>query len=49
MIYNARSVERGLEEWDPARLREPARHRLYRALALESFVLDDHDERIKVT
>ena len=49
VIYNARSVERGLEEWDPARLREPARHRLYRALALESFVLDDHDERIKVT
>jgi nitroimidazol reductase NimA-like FMN-containing flavoprotein (pyridoxamine 5'-phosphate oxidase superfamily) len=48
-VYNARSVERGMGEWDPARLREPARHRLYRALALESFVLDDHDERIKVS
>ena len=48
-IYNARSVERGLGEWDPARLRDPARHRLYRAVALESFVLDDHDERVKVS
>lgn len=48
-VYNARSVERGLAEWDPARLRDPARHRLYRAVALESFVLDDHDERIRVS
>ena len=48
-VYNARSTARGLGEWDPARLRGPARHRLYRAVARESFVLDDHDERIKVT
>ena len=48
-IYNARSVERGLGEWDPAKLLEPARHRLYRAVSVESFVLDDHDERIRVT
>ncbi|QIG39568.1 pyridoxamine 5'-phosphate oxidase family protein [Microbacterium sp. 4R-513] len=47
-VYNAKSVERGLDEWDAARLREPARHRLYRAVALESFVLDDHDERVRV-
>jgi nitroimidazol reductase NimA-like FMN-containing flavoprotein (pyridoxamine 5'-phosphate oxidase superfamily) len=48
-VYNARSVERGLDDWDPAKLREPAKHRLYRAVALEAFVLDDHDERIRVT
>jgi nitroimidazol reductase NimA-like FMN-containing flavoprotein (pyridoxamine 5'-phosphate oxidase superfamily) len=48
-VYNARSVERGLAEWDRSKLREPARHRLYRAAAIEAFVLDDHDERIKVS
>jgi len=48
-VYNARSVEQGLDEWDPARLREPAKHRLYRAVALEAFVLDDHDERVRVS
>ena len=46
-VYNARSVERGLGEWDPARLREPARHRLYRAVALESCVGDDHHGRVR--
>jgi hypothetical protein len=48
VVYNARSLERGLAEWDPAKLREPAKHRLYRAVRLESFVLDDHDGRIRV-
>jgi nitroimidazol reductase NimA-like FMN-containing flavoprotein (pyridoxamine 5'-phosphate oxidase superfamily) len=48
-VYNARSVERGLPTWDPSKLREPARHRLYRAVAVEAFVLDDHDERIRVS
>ena len=48
-VYNARSLERGLGEWHPAKLREPAKHRLYRAVTLESFVLDDHDERIRVS
>lgn len=47
-VYNSRSLERGLAAWDPAMLREPAKHRLYRAVPLESFVLDDHDERIRV-
>jgi nitroimidazol reductase NimA-like FMN-containing flavoprotein (pyridoxamine 5'-phosphate oxidase superfamily) len=48
-VYNARSVERGLPEWDSTKLSEPARHRLYRAVTVEAFVLDDHDERIKVS
>jgi hypothetical protein len=47
-VYNARSLEGGLAEWDAAKLREPAKHRLYRATAVEAFVLDDHDERIRV-
>jgi nitroimidazol reductase NimA-like FMN-containing flavoprotein (pyridoxamine 5'-phosphate oxidase superfamily) len=47
-IYNERSVARGLDEWDAAKLREPAKHRLYRASTLEAFVLDDHDERVRV-
>jgi hypothetical protein len=48
VIYNARSRERGLDEWDAAKLREPARHRLYLAVATEAFVLDDRDERVPV-
>ena len=48
-VYNAGSRMRGLPEWEPALLREPARHRLYRAFAIETFVLDEHDERIRVS
>ena len=47
-VYNARSLERGLGEWRADQLRPPSRHRLYRAVVLEVFVLDDHDERIRV-
>jgi nitroimidazol reductase NimA-like FMN-containing flavoprotein (pyridoxamine 5'-phosphate oxidase superfamily) len=47
-VYNTRSVERGLRAWEPGRLRDPAKHRLYRAAVREAFVLDDHDERIAV-
>jgi nitroimidazol reductase NimA-like FMN-containing flavoprotein (pyridoxamine 5'-phosphate oxidase superfamily) len=48
-VYNSRSIERGLDAWAPERLMEPARHRLYRALVRESFVLDDHEERVRVS
>ncbi|MGC5171404.1 pyridoxamine 5'-phosphate oxidase family protein [Microbacterium sp. DT81.1] len=47
-VYNARSLESGLREWGRAQLSGAAKHRLYRALTLDSFVLDDHDERIRV-
>lgn len=47
-VYNERSLAHGLREWDAANLRSPAKHRLYRAVALEAFVLDDHDERLRV-
>jgi hypothetical protein len=48
-VYNARSINRSLGEWEPALLRAPAKHRLYRAVAFETFVLDDHDERVRVS
>ena len=48
-VYNARSVARGLGLWDASRLQDGARHRLYRAVALEAFVLDDHDERVSLS
>ena len=47
-IYNSRSLERGLGEWSAEQLRDSARHRLYRAVAVECFVLDDHDERVRI-
>lgn len=47
-LYNTRSVDRELPTWDASRLHGPAKHRLYRAVVREAFVLDDHDERIQV-
>lgn len=47
-VYNARSLGRGLASWEPSALRDGARHRLYRAVVREAFVLDDHDERVRV-
>jgi hypothetical protein len=38
----------GVEVWSRAPLAEPARHRLYRAMAREAFVLDDHDEPVPI-
>lgn len=48
-VYNERSIARGLPAWDASKLLEPARHRLYRAVVREAFVLDDHDERVRVS
>ena len=48
--FNARSVEQGLSEWGPEKVREPARHRLYRAVVSGHWVLrDDIDERVPVS
>jgi nitroimidazol reductase NimA-like FMN-containing flavoprotein (pyridoxamine 5'-phosphate oxidase superfamily) len=47
-IFSQRSVELGLPAWAPDDVRQPAKHRLYRARAMEHFVLDPHDERIPV-
>jgi nitroimidazol reductase NimA-like FMN-containing flavoprotein (pyridoxamine 5'-phosphate oxidase superfamily) len=45
-VYAARSAEQGLREWTAADVSAPARHRLYRASARESFVLGPGDERL---
>jgi hypothetical protein len=47
-VYSAASRRQGLPTWSRAAVVAPARHRLYRAKALELFVLDSHDQRIAV-
>jgi Pyridoxamine 5'-phosphate oxidase len=45
-VFSARSVELGGKEWTPGDVGPSARHRLYRALASEQFVLSAQDERL---
>jgi hypothetical protein len=47
-VFSRRSEEKGFGPWGRDRVVAPARHRLYRATALEHFVLDTHDQRIPV-
>jgi len=48
-VFNARGAAQGLSEWVPEKVREPARHRLYRAVVSGHWVLrDDIDERTPV-
>ena len=44
--YNARSIAQGLPPWGPEDVRPPARHRLYRAVVSQHWMLDEHDERV---
>ena len=46
--FSARSVEHGGVEWTREDVRNPAEHRLYRATAEATFVLDEHDQRVEV-
>jgi nitroimidazol reductase NimA-like FMN-containing flavoprotein (pyridoxamine 5'-phosphate oxidase superfamily) len=48
-IFSRRSVAQGLPVWTRADVVPPARHRLYRAMVGEHFVLDSHDRRLPVT
>jgi len=48
-VFSERSVSHGGEELTVADVREPARHRLYRATAEAVYVLDEHDERVEVS
>jgi nitroimidazol reductase NimA-like FMN-containing flavoprotein (pyridoxamine 5'-phosphate oxidase superfamily) len=48
-LYSRRSQEQGLPAWTRADVTGPARHRLYRAVASEHFVLDSGDERTPVS
>ena len=48
-IFSRTSEAQGLPVWTREQVREPARHRLYRATASEHFVLSPRDERIPVS
>jgi pyridoxine/pyridoxamine 5'-phosphate oxidase len=48
-IFARGSEAAGLSVWTREDVAAPARHRLYRAVASELFVLDDHDERVPVS
>jgi nitroimidazol reductase NimA-like FMN-containing flavoprotein (pyridoxamine 5'-phosphate oxidase superfamily) len=48
-IFSRRSEEQGLRVWTSDQVRAPARHRLYRAVASEHFVLSPRDERLAVS
>jgi hypothetical protein len=43
--YSEASIRQGLPVWTGSDVRGPARHRLYRAIATETFVLTSTDER----
>jgi nitroimidazol reductase NimA-like FMN-containing flavoprotein (pyridoxamine 5'-phosphate oxidase superfamily) len=44
-IFSRRSQEQGFGPWASDDVLPPARHRLYRAVVSEHFVLDPHDQR----
>ncbi len=48
-VYSRRTLAHGGREWALKDVQSPARLRLYRAVALEHYVLDAHDRRVRVT
>jgi nitroimidazol reductase NimA-like FMN-containing flavoprotein (pyridoxamine 5'-phosphate oxidase superfamily) len=46
--FNRRSEAQGLRAWSRDEVVPPAEFRLYRATAVEQYVLDDHDARLPV-
>jgi hypothetical protein len=46
--FSRRALAHGGVAWSIDDVRPPSRHRLYRARAVEQFVLDEHDERVPV-
>jgi len=46
--FSRRGVGHGGRPWSLADVEPPAAHRLYRATALEQYVLDEHDRRLGV-
>jgi nitroimidazol reductase NimA-like FMN-containing flavoprotein (pyridoxamine 5'-phosphate oxidase superfamily) len=48
-IFSRRSEEQGFGAWPREKVVAPARHRLYRAIASEHFVLDSHDQRLRIS
>jgi nitroimidazol reductase NimA-like FMN-containing flavoprotein (pyridoxamine 5'-phosphate oxidase superfamily) len=48
-IYSRRTLGHGGREWTLEDVQSPARLRLYRATAVDHFVLDERDRRVPVT
>jgi nitroimidazol reductase NimA-like FMN-containing flavoprotein (pyridoxamine 5'-phosphate oxidase superfamily) len=48
-IYSRRTLAHGGREWTLEDVQSPARLRLYRATAVEHYVLDEHDRRVPVS
>jgi nitroimidazol reductase NimA-like FMN-containing flavoprotein (pyridoxamine 5'-phosphate oxidase superfamily) len=48
-IYSRRAQSDGGREWTFEDVQIPALHRLYRAVALDCYVLDEHDNRVLVS
>jgi hypothetical protein len=48
-VFSERSTDHGARPWTLDDVTAPARHRLYRAVASEHFVLGEQDERLPVT
>jgi uncharacterized protein YhbP (UPF0306 family) len=48
-IYSRRAVDHGGREFTLEDVRSPARLHLYRAVAVDQYVLDEHDNRVPVT
>jgi nitroimidazol reductase NimA-like FMN-containing flavoprotein (pyridoxamine 5'-phosphate oxidase superfamily) len=48
-IFTRRSLSHGGREWTADDVLAPSHLRLYRATAVEQYVLDEHDERLPVT
>ena len=47
-VFSRRSVADGLSPWSLANVTAPARHRVYRAVAGDVYVLGDDDRRVPV-
>jgi nitroimidazol reductase NimA-like FMN-containing flavoprotein (pyridoxamine 5'-phosphate oxidase superfamily) len=47
-VFSRRSLAHGGREWTLEDVQAPARRRLYRAKAMQHYILDEHDERMPV-
>jgi nitroimidazol reductase NimA-like FMN-containing flavoprotein (pyridoxamine 5'-phosphate oxidase superfamily) len=48
-VFSRRGVSHGGRPWTSEDVVAPAPHRLYRAIAVEQYVLDEHDNRVPVS
>ncbi len=48
-VYSRRTLSDGGREWTVEDVQSPAALRLYRATAVDQYVLDEHDNRLPVT